>query len=197
MKELATQQALIDSFSKLPGVGAKSAQRMAFAILEMRQEDVLEFAGALKNAATSVHKCPKCGLYCDSASCPVCDDPARDHRTCIVVSVAKDAYAFESLNFKGVYHCLGGLLSPTKGIGAKDLAIEPLLRRIEEEGIEEVILAMNPNLEGETTALFLAKILGEKQIKVTRLGYGLPMGASLEYADSLTLEKALEGRKTL
>lgn len=197
MKELATYQALVDSFCKLPGVGTKSAQRMAFSVLEMKESDACEFSEAIRRAKTSVHKCPKCGLYCEGETCEICDSGERDHAVCVVVSMAKDAFAFENLDYHGVYHVLGGLLSPSKGIGAKDIAIDPLLRRIDEEGIREIILAMNPNLEGETTALFLAKILAEKNVKVTRLGYGLPMGASLEYADPLTLQKALEGRKTL
>lgn len=197
MKELKTYNELVDSFSKLPGVGMKSAQRMAFSVIEMREEDANEFAEAIRKAKTSIHKCPTCGLYCEGEQCEVCDNPKRDHSTCIVVSLPKDALSFEKLQYKGVYHVLGGLLSPTKGIGAEDISIAPLLQRIEKEGIREVILAMNPNLEGETTALFIARMLQGKNIKVTRLGYGLPMGANLEYADPLTLEKALEGRKSL
>ena len=197
MKNLSTYQALVDSFAKLPGVGNKSAQRMASSVLEMKLEDALAFSSAIKDAKMRVHKCPRCGLYAESDLCDVCSDPSRDHSACVVVSLSKDVFPFEKLNFKGVYHVLGGLLSPSKGIGAADLDIDPLLGRIESEGIQEIILATNPTLEGETTALFLAKLLEGKGVKVSRLGYGLPMGASLEYADSLTLEKALEGRKTL
>lgn len=197
MKELPTYQALVDSFAKLPGVGVKSAQRMAFSVLEMKESDAEEFSKAIERAKTSVHKCPKCGLYMEGDHCDCCDDPSRNHRVCIVVSLSKDALAFENLNFNGVYHVLGGLLSPSKGIGKGDIAIDALLTRIQSEGIEEVILATNPNLDGETTALYIAKLLENEPVKVTRLGYGLPMGASLEYADALTLQKALEGRKTL
>ena len=197
MKELPTYQALVDSFSKLPGVGVKSAQRMAFSVLEMNESDAEEFAEAISNAKTKIRKCPKCGLYMEGDRCECCDEPHRDHRVCIVVSLSKDALAFENLNFRGVYHVLGGLLSPSKGVGRGDIAIDALLQRISEEGIEEIILATNPNLDGETTALYIAKLLEGKPVKVTRLGYGLPMGASLEYADALTLQKALEGRKAL
>ncbi len=197
MKELATYQTLVDSFCKLPGVGTKSAQRMAFSVLEMKEADALEFSSAIQKAKTSIHKCPRCGMYCEGETCDICASSDRDHSICIVVAQAKDTFPFENLEYHGIYHVLGGLLSPSKGIGARELSVDLLLQRIEEEGIKEVILAMNPNLEGETTALFLARLLEGKNVKVTRLGYGLPMGASLEYADPLTLQKAMEGRKSL
>ena len=128
----------------------------------------------------------------------MCCDPNRNHSTCIVVSYPKDALAFEKLNdFHGVYHVLGGVIAPSKGLGPEDLQIDGLLSRIQDEGIREIILATNPTIEGETTALFLAKYLEKTGVSVTRLAYGLPMGASLDYADSLTLSKALEGRKKL
>ena len=198
MKDLATLTVLIDSFAKLPGVGVKTAERMAYAVLEMGEEDALQFASAIENAKNIVHKCPNCGLYAEKDVCDVCADPKRDHSTCVVISYPKDALAFEKINdFHGVYHVLGGVIAPSKGYGAAELDIDHLLERIENEGIKEVILATNPTLEGETTALFIAKLLEGKPVSVTRLGYGLPMGASLDYADSLTLEKALEGRRKL
>ena len=196
MKDLPTYQALVDSFSKLPGVGAKSAQRMAYSVLEMEEEDALEFSKAIYDAKSKIHKCPRCGLYAEGELCDVCSDETRDHKTCVVISMAKDAAPFEKMGYRGVFHVLGGSLSPVKGIGAGDLSIDPLIERVEKEGLEEVILATNPTLEGETTALFIAKLL-EGKVRVSRLGYGLPMGASLEYADALTLQKALEGRKKL
>jgi recombination protein RecR len=198
MKELSTISALIDSFGKLPGVGIKSAERMAYAVLSMRKEDVAEFSKALDDAATKVHKCPICGLYAEDDKCEICLDPARSHETIVVVSQAKDALAIEKMStFHGIYHVLGGTISAAKGIGAEDLSIDPLLSRIEKEGVKEVILATNPTLDGETTALFVAKLLEGKDVTVTRLGYGLPMGSSLDYADSLTLSKAFEGRKKI
>jgi recombination protein RecR len=198
MKELPTYLALVDSFSKLPGIGVKSAERMAYAVLEMKEPDALEFSEAIANAKRLVHKCPNCGLYAEEDLCDVCKDPERDHSICIVVSYPKDALAFEKLHdFHGVYHVLGGVIAPSKGVGAEDLNLDKLIERIPVEGIKEVIVATNPTLDGETTALFVARLLQDKGVSVTRLGYGLPMGASLDYADSLTLSKALEGRKKI
>lgn len=198
MNELPTYAALVDSFSKLPGVGTKSAERMAYAVLEMRDEDALEFSSAITRAKRNIHKCPECGMFTEADVCDICADPDRDTSTMIVVSYPKDALSFEKINsFKGVYHVLGGVISPSKGMGGSDLRIAELLSRVESLSVKEVILATSPNLEGETTALFLAKMLQDKNVNVTRLAYGLPMGASLDYADALTLAKALEGRKKL
>lgn len=171
---------------------------MAYSVLEMKSEDAKEFSNAIISATSKVHKCPVCGLYAENELCEVCSDPSRSHETCIVVSFPKDAAAFEKINdYHGVYHVLNGVLAPSKGIGASELNIDSLLRRVDEEGIKEIIIATNPTLEGETTALFIARLLSDKSVKVTRLAYGLPMGASLDYADSLTLSKALEGRKKI
>ena len=198
MKELPTYAALVDSFKKLPGIGTRSAERMASSVLEMRKEDALEFAKAIENAKTKVHKCPICGLYTEEETCEVCRDSARNHDICLVVVNPKDAASFEAVSqFRGVYHVLGGLLSPAKGIGPEALNIETLKSRIKDENIRELIVATSPTLEGETTALFLAKILEPMDVKVSRLGYGLPAGSSLEYADPITLSRALEGRKAL
>lgn len=198
MKELTTYNQLVDSFSKLAGVGVKSAERMAYSVLEMKEEDAKEFSKAIANAKTLVHKCPRCGLYAEGDYCEVCSDSTRNHSTCVVISYPKDALAFERISsFRGVYHVLGGVLSPSKGMGGEKLDIDHLITRIKEEGIQEVIIATNPTLEGETTALFVARLLADTGVKVSRLAYGLPMGASLDYADSLTLSKALEGRKKL
>lgn len=198
MNDSPTFASLIDSFSKLPGIGAKTAERMAYAVLEMREEDAMEFSDAIANVKKRIHKCPKCGLYAEGELCEVCSDHNRDQSTLIVVSYPKDAYSFERISgFRGLYHVLGGVISPSKGMGMGELAIDSLLKRIDELEVKEVILATNPTLEGETTALFLAKMLEGKDLTVTRLAYGLPMGASLDYADALTLSKALEGRKKL
>ena len=194
MKDLAVYQSLVDSFKKLPGIGTKSAERMASAVLDMDEEDALGFAKSIEDAKKRIHKC----LYTDADLCEVCSDSSRDHSVCVVISYPKDALAFEKIpDFHAVYHVLGGAISPSRGVGAEDLAIDSLLARIEKEGFQEIVIATNPTLEGETTSLFLAHLLQGKNIKITRLGYGLPMGASLDYADSLTLSKALEGRRTL
>ena len=198
MKELPTYTALVDSFRKLPGIGTRSAERMASAVLQMRKEDAFEFAEAIQNAKNRVHKCPNCGLFTEEDLCEVCKDGSRDHRVCLVVVSPKDAVSFEAVgSYHGVYHVLGALLAPAKGIGPEALNIEGLKQRIQAEGIEEVIVATSPTLEGETTALFLAKVLEPFGVSVSRLGYGLPSGSSLEYADPLTLSRALEGRKKL
>jgi recombination protein RecR len=198
MKELSSITSLINSFSKLPGVGVKSAERMAYAVLLMRKEDSDEFAKAIENASSKVHPCPVCGLFTEGEKCEVCLDPKRDHTTVCVVSEAKDALAIEKMNtYQGVYHVLGGVISVSKGIGADSLRIDSLLARVEQDHVKEVILATNPTLDGETTALFVAKLLEGKPVTVTRLGYGLPMGSALDYADSLTLNKAFEGRKKI
>lgn len=198
MKELPTFAALVDSFGKLPGIGSKTAERMAFAVLEMKEEDAAEFSQAIADAKEKIKRCPRCGLYEEDGNCEICSDPTRDHSTCIVVASAKDAIAFEKLgDYKGVYHVLGGLLSPSKGIGESELQIDSLLKRCEEEGIKEVVVATNPTLEGETTALYIARLLEKQNIPVSRLAYGLPVGATLDFADSLTLQRAFQGRKKL
>lgn len=198
MKELPTLNTLIDSFSKLPGVGSRSAERMAYGILNMRTEDVEEFSSALDKAAHHIGKCPICGLYSEDGVCPVCDGEGRDHSKIVVVSTQKDAISFEKIgNYDGLYHVLGGSINMQKGIGTKSLNIDALISRVEKGNIKEIILATNPTLEGETTALFIAKLLKDFPVSITRLAYGLAMGTSLEYSDSLTLSKAFEGRKIL
>lgn len=198
MKEPSSISALVDSFSKLPGVGVKSAERMAYAVLAMRQEDADQFSKAITEVKAKVHPCPICGLFTESDKCDICSDPSRDQSTIAVVSQAKDALQIEKMNdYHGLYHVLGGSISASKGVGADDLAIDPLLLRVKKGGVKEVILATNPTIDGETTALFIAKLLEGTGVTVTRLGYGLPMGSSLDYADSLTLSKAFEGRKKI
>lgn len=198
MKELATVRKLIDCFSKLPGIGVKSAERMAYAVLAMPPEFRSDFASALTEASTKVKRCPECGLYIEGETCPVCGDPDRDKTTIAVVSDVKDALAIEKMNsYHGLYHILGGVISVSKGIGADELRIDSLLSRVEALGVKEVIIATNPTIDGETTGLFVAKLLENKGVTITRLGYGLPMGASLDYADSLTLSRAFEGRKKI
>lgn len=198
MKDLKSLNRLIDSFAKLPSVGRKSAERMALAILEMDEETVHEFSDAILYLKGAIHKCPVCGLYTEEEICEICCDVERSEKTLIVVSSFRDVYAFEKLNsFKGRYHILGGVLSAVSGIGVEDLNIDSLLKRVEDNHVDEIILATNPTIEGETTALFIAKMLEGKNISITRLAYGLPMGGHVDYADSLTLNKALEGRRKI
>lgn len=198
MKELKSIEKLTDSFSRLPGVGHKSAEKMAYSVLEMNDEDVELFSSALKEAKRAVHKCPICGVLTEDDICEICADENRDKTKIIVVSYPKDVVAFEKLNsYNGKYHVLGGALSAINGVGIEDLNIDTLLKRIKEDGVKEVIIATNPTTEGETTALYLAKILENFDVSLTRLAYGLPMGGHLEYADALTLSKALEGRKKI
>ena len=198
MKNLKNLELLTSYFSKLPGVGLKSAERMAYSVLEMPLEDVEDFSNALLNAKTGIHKCPKCGLYTEEDTCEICSNPDRTSDTLLVVSYSKDAFAFEKLNnYDGRYHILNGVISTSSGQTISDLNIDSLLKRIKEENVKEVILATNPTLEGETTALYIAKLLENKNVTITRLAYGLPMGGHLDYADSLTLSRALEGRRKL
>ena len=198
MKELKSVAKLVDSFAKLPGVGHKSAEKMAYSVLEMQDEDVEMFSDALKELKRNVHHCPICGNYTEDDVCEICQDENRDKTKIIVVSYPKDVASFERLGvYNGRYHVLGGVLSAVNGVGINDLNIVDLEKRIKEDKVQEIIIATNPTTEGETTALYLAKILENKNVNVTRLAYGLPMGGHLEYADSLTLSKALEGRKKI
>lgn len=198
MKELASIQNLIDYFSKLPGVSVKSAERMAYATLAMQEEDRERFSEAIIEIGQKIHKCPTCGIYTENSNeCSICEDSSRDHHIICVVSENKDALAIEKMNsYNGVYHVLGGSINLSKGIGEEELNISSLIDRVEQGDVKEVILATNPTLEGETTALFIAKLL-ENKVTITRLGYGLPMGLSIDYADALTLSKAFEGRKKI
>lgn len=198
MKELKSVTKLIESFSRLPGVGHKSAEKMAYSVLEMSDEDVEMFSEALVELKRNVHHCPICGTYTEDDVCEICNDENRDKTKIIVVSYPKDVASFERLGvYNGRYHVLGGVLSAVNGVGINDLNIDGLEKRIKEDNVQEIIIATNPTTEGETTALYLARILEKDNVNVTRLAYGLPMGGHLEYADSLTLSKALEGRKKI
>ena len=198
MKELKSITKLTDSFARLPGVGHKSAEKMAYSVLDMSDEDIMVFADALTSVKKAIHKCPICGSLTEDDICEICKDDTRDKQSIIVVSYPKDVVAFEKLNtYKGKYHVLGGALSAVNGVGIEDLNIDSLFKRIKDNEVKEIIIATNPTLEGETTALYLAKLLEKFDVNVTRLAYGLPMGGHLEYADSLTLSKALEGRKKI
>lgn len=192
----ASFQQLIDSFRKLPGVGARTAERFAFQLLNMQKDEVELFANSLKQAKNRLHSCRICGNISDEDLCEVCKDAHRDTSMICVVQDVKDVAAMERMReYKGVYHVLGGAISTIKGILPEDLRIESLIARI--DNVKEVIIATNPTLEGETTALYLAKRLAGRVPLVTRLAHGLPMGGHVDYADELTLIKALEGRNKI
>lgn len=187
----------MEGFKKLPGVGAKSAERYAFTMLESNKEEVEELAHALLEMKEKIKPCSICGNLTEEEECEICRSDKRDHSTICVVQSSKDILAMERTNeYKGVYHVLGGLISTSKGILPEDLNIDALLKRIDGT-VDEVILATNATVEGETTALYLDKLLASKEVLVTRIAYGIPIGGHLDYADELTLIKAIEGRKKM
>ena len=189
-------QHLAEELGRLEGVGRKSAMRMAFSILELPEEEVAELAGAILDAKKKIHACPICQNLTDREICPVCSDIDRDRSVVCVVSDARTVLAMEKVReYRGVYHVLHGLISPMDGVTPDQLRIKELLERVGQGEIREVIVATNPTVEGEATALYLAKLLKPFEIRVTRLAYGVPVGADLEYADEVTLFRALEGRK--
>ena len=198
MKYPQTFENLVNGLKKLPGVGSKSAERMAYQILNMEDEDIKSLATSLLDSKQKLTKCKICGCMAEDDLCEICKDDTRDRNTLCIVQSSKDVYALEKVkNFRGTYHVLNGVISPSLGITPNDLHLNDLVNRIEKENIREVILATNPNIEGETTALYIAKLLEGKSIEVTRLAYGLPVGASLDYADEFTLIKAMQGRRKL
>ncbi|MBC1969943.1 recombination mediator RecR [Listeria marthii] len=187
---------LIDSFMKLPGIGPKSATRLAFYVLDMKEDDVLDFAKALVDAKRNLSFCSVCGHITDKDPCYICADTSRDRSVICVVQESKDVIAMEKMrDFHGLYHVLHGTISPMDGIGPEDINIPDLLKRLQDDTIEEVILATNPNVEGEATAMYISRLLKPSGIKVTRIAHGLPVGGDLEYADEVTLSKAMEGRR--
>ena len=187
-------QKLIDMYEKLPGVGNKTAQRYAFALLDLSQDEIDDCIKAYQGLK-SIKRCEVCGFLSDDNICPICKDDTREKSTIMVVGYPQDLMAIEKTNtYKGMYHVLNGLLSSSKGVFPEDLNINKLLNRIN-ENIKEVIIATSPTMDGEMTALYLDKILKEKNVLVTRLAHGLPMGANLDYADELTLIKAMSNRK--
>ena len=187
---------LTEALHLLPGIGRRSAERMAYQILEMDEFNVNRIQDAISSVKRNIDICPTCGAYMEKSTCPFCLDELRESDKIIVVTSYKDALAFEKLNsYHGLYHILGGNISATKGIGPSDIKIDTLLKRL--NNVKEVILATDPTVEGETTALYIAKLLEGKDVNVSRLAYGLPMGGHLTYADELTLLRSLEGRKKL
>ena len=198
MKELKSIIDLTNSFKKFPSVGSKSAESMAYALLDMDKSEIDEIINAIENVSTKVHQCPICGVLTENNICSICEDKNRNHSTCIVVSHSKDVLAFEEIGtYHGVYHVLNGEISAYHGVTPKDLRISELLDRIDKEDIKEIIIATNPNIEGDTTALYLAEILKNKNVKVSRIGFGMPIGGQLDYTDSYTLKKSLENRTSI
>ena len=191
-------QDLIDEFGRLPGVGPKSAQRIAFHLLKLSRDDALRLARSITEAKDRVAWCQRCFNVSEGELCGICDDPRRDSAVMCVVEEPRDLVAVEKTQeFRGLYHVLGGAISPIDGIGPEHLRVKELLVRLNGEGTVEVILCTNPNIEGETTAMYLARLLKPLGVKVTRIASGLPVGGDLEYADELTLGRALEGRREL
>lgn len=187
---------LAEKFGRLEGVGKKTAMRMAFSVLELQEEEVRDFAQAILDAKEKIHLCPICQNLTDRDICPICTDETRDRSLICVVSDARTVVAMEKVReFRGVYHVLHGLISPMNGVTPDQLKIKELLSRVGAGGVEEVIVATNPTVEGEATAMYLSKLLHPLGVRVTRLAYGVPMGADLEYADEITLFRALEGRR--
>ena len=195
---VAPLEALVDKFESLQGIGHKSAQRAAYQILDMSEEEALSFADAIVNAKKKICYCKVCCNLTDSELCPVCRDTARDRSTICVVEDPRDVIALERTNeFNISYHVLHGAISPLGGIGPDQLKIKELLSRVNTETINEVIMATNPTVEGEATAMYISRLLKPLGIKVTRLAYGIPVGGDLEYADEVTLARAIEGRREL
>ncbi len=189
---------LIDYFQRLPGIGPKSAQRIAFHLLKMPKNDVEKFAQAMIIAKETIHYCGICFNMSASNPCEICSATNRDKSTICVCAETKDLVAIENTNeYKGLYHVLQGLISPIDGIGAEDIRIKELLTRIADNDIKEVILALNPSVEGEATSLYLTKLLKPFNIKISRIAFGLPIGSDLEYADEITLAKAIECRREI
>ncbi|MBQ5711492.1 MAG: recombination protein RecR [Oscillospiraceae bacterium] len=194
----AALQSLVDQFARLPGIGGKTAQRLAFHVLELPLEDAERFADAILAAKREVHCCPVCQNLTDREVCPICEDDMRDHSTVCVVAEPKDVIAMErSREFNGVYHVLHGVISPLNHVSQDDIKIRELLGRVSKGQIREVIMATNPDTEGEATAMYICRLLRPMEIRVTRLAYGIPVGSQLEYADEVTLSRALEGRREL
>ena len=188
---------LVEQLSHLPGIGAKSAQRLAFHILNMTEEQVAGLSGAMMSAKKNVHYCKECCTYTDGEICPICANPKRNHRQIMVVENTRDLAAYEKTGkYEGVYHVLHGAISPMLGIGPGDIRLKELMLRLQKD-VDEVIIATNSSLEGETTAMYISKLIKPTGIKVSRIASGVPVGGDLEYIDEVTLLRALEGRVEL
>lgn len=199
MKHPESFTRLVDHLKKLPGVGSKSAERMAYQIIDMDEEFLKNFATSLIDAKQKLGKCSICGCMCEDNLCEICKDETRDTSLVCVVQTSKDVYALEKAkDYQGVYHVLNGVISAVNGVSPDDINLYSLIDRVNNGNVKEVIVATNPNIEGESTAQFIAKLLSEnKDVQVTRLAYGLPVGGNLDYADEFTLLKAIQGRRKI
>jgi len=194
----APLEKLVEQFARLPGIGGKSAQRLAFHVLGLPEEEAAEFAGAILDAKRNVTCCPACQNFTAGGLCPICASPKRDSSIICVVADPRDVAAIErSREYNGHYHVLHGVISPMNHVGPDDIAIKSLLERVAKGDVAEVIMATNPDTEGEATAMYIARLLKPFEVKVTRLAYGIPVGGHLEFADNATLMRALEGRREL
>ena len=188
---------LIDSLKNLPGIGEKSAERLAFSILNFDKEKIDDFANSLLEIK-EIKRCPICNNITDLDKCYICSDDSRDNETIFVVEKPKDIVLFEKMgNYKGVYHVLGGLISPLEGINPEDINLESLIKRVKDNNVKEVIVVLKPSIEGETTMQYIKKILSKYDVRVSKIPIGIPMGADIEYIDSMTLELAFEDRKDI
>ena len=189
---------LAEKFARMPGIGRKTAQRLAYYIISLPAEESRALADAITEACANIHRCPVCCDYTEGEKCAICDDDRRDAGLVCVVEQPQDLLAIErTREFKGVYHVLNGAISPMDGIGPEDINLRSLILRLQSDDVRELILATNPNIEGEATAMYIAKLVKPAGIKVTRIAHGIPVGGDLEYADEVTLSKALEGRREL
>ncbi|MBR2875843.1 MAG: recombination protein RecR [Clostridia bacterium] len=196
--DVAALEKLVEQFQKIPSIGRKTAQRMAFHVLDLPDNEAQEFADAIMEAHTKIHHCSLCHNLTENELCPICESATRDHSLLCVVEDPRDVPALErTREFSGVYHVLHGTISPMNGVGPEQLTIKSLVERVSGGEIKEVIMATNPTLEGDTTAMYIGKLLKPFEVKVTRLAYGIPVGADIEYADDVTLLRALEGRREL
>ena len=194
----AALERLTEQFARLPGIGSKTAQRLAFHVLSLPQDEAEAFAAAILDAKRTVHTCAVCQNLTDREICGICDDPQRDHGVICVVAEPRDVVAMErSREYQGVYHVLHGVISPLNHVGPDELKLKELLQRVGEGNVREVIMATNPDTEGEATAMYVSRLLKPLEVKVTRLAYGIPVGSQLEYADEVTLLRALEGRREI
>lgn len=190
---------LVGELNKLPGIGLKTSQKLAFHIINLKEEEIMPLVNSIIQVKQNLHYCTNCGHFTERDLCSICEDTTRDSNTICVVQESSDVLAFERLGeFKGQYHVLHGVISPLNGITADDLNIKSLVQKVaENQNIKEVIIATNPDVNGETTALYISRLLKEFNVKTTRLAYGLPAGAALEYADNITLSKAFNGRSEI
>lgn len=196
--DVVALEKLIEQFQKMPSIGRKTAQRMAFHVLDLSDDEAKEFAEAIINAHTKIHRCSLCHNLTENELCPICESVNRDKATVCVVEEPKDVLAMErTRDFGGVYHVLHGVISPMNGIGPEQLTIKSLVERAASGEITELIMATNPTIEGDTTAMYISKLIKPFGVKVTRLAYGIPVGADIEYADDVTLMRALAGRGEL